>query len=202
MEKVLDIRKVKNQLRVKYRSIRENIIPDEKRIFDEHIYNRLIDFKYYKESKTVLCFVSKNIEIDTHRFLRKSLKDNKIVGVPACMDKKGNMAFFEITDFNDLIKGHFGLLEPNISRAKKIVNFENSICIIPGFAFDNNGYRIGFGKGYYDRFLQKYIGIKIGVCYNSCIANSLPHGRYDIKADFVITQKYNMTISKGAKNER
>ena len=66
------------------------------------------------------------------------------------------------------------------------MNFENGICIVPGVAFDKNNNRIGYGKGYYDRFLQNYKGSKIGLAYNKCICDEIETDKFDVKLDKII----------------
>lgn len=192
----VDIRQVKRELRAKYRGIRENLDPEEKRRWDEAIFCRLVNSPFYRSAKTLLCFVSTGIEVDTHALLRRAFADGKRVAVPKCLDRSGNMDFFVIRSMEDLKPALFGLLEPDEHTAPRLGDYRDSVCILPAFAFDADGYRIGFGKGYYDRFLQKYPGVKVGVCYNACIAPALPRGRFDVAADYVVTQKYTMTIKK------
>ena len=59
-----------------------------------------------------------------------------------------------------------------------------------GWGFDLDGYRLGYGKGYYDRFLSRYPGVTAGVCYTACLKTQLPHGRYDRRADILVTEKF------------
>ncbi len=201
MAKINDIREVKKELRAKYRGIRENMHPIEKHGYDLEIKNRLLSSSLYKDAKVLLCFVSTNLEIDTIAIIEQGFKDSKTVAVPKCTDEKGNMDFFIIESFDDLEKSTFSLLEPDIKKCKRLINYSDSIAILPGFAFDKDGYRIGFGKGYYDRFLNKYTGKKVAICYNKCIVSKLPRGKYDVAADYIITQKYILTTRKLNKRE-
>lgn len=191
-----DIRAEKNELRAKYKAIKENLSPEDKRKRDEYIFNKLTKCTHYQNAKTVLCFVSTDKEIDTHRVILHSLKQGKKVAVPKCTDRFGNMKFYLISSFADLEKGAYGILEPNIKKCTIFTDQIDSICIIPGFAFDAKGYRVGFGKGFYDRFLKEYSGIKLGICYNQCIVNKIPNGRYDIASDYIVTEKYIITCNK------
>ncbi|MEG0570568.1 MAG: 5-formyltetrahydrofolate cyclo-ligase [Oscillospiraceae bacterium] len=196
MERIIksDIREVKKALREKYKGIRANMKSSAKLVSDNEIYLKFINCDSYKNAKTIFTFVSTNIEVDTIKIIKQALLDKKVVAVPKCLDKNGKMAFYQITSFDDLSQQTYGLLEPNINTCKKISEYYDAVCIVPGFSFDPMGYRIGFGKGFYDRFLSEFVGIKIGICYNNCIDSKLPHGRYDIAVNYIITEKYTITV--------
>lgn len=185
-----DIRDYKNKLRNKYKSIRKSMSAEYKRKLDTAIFNRLISLKAYKQSDTVLTFVSTDIEVNTHNIINYSLEQGKKVAVPKCINGTRNMVFYLIESFDDLEVATFSVLEPKTDKCKVLDNFDNSICIVPGLAFDLNGYRLGYGKGYYDRFLGKYNGINIGICYCSCTLNKLIRGKFDRNVDILITDKY------------
>ena len=110
------------------------------------------------------------------------MKNGKKVAVPKC---EGNdIVFYYINSLEDLEEGSFGILEPKINEA--VNDFDSSICIIPGVAFDNDKNRIGYGRGFYDRFLENYAGIKIGLAYKECICDKIDVSENDIKMDKVI----------------
>jgi len=176
--------------------------PGKKRAEDAAIFARLVAAPFYRDAETVLCFVSTRPEVDTHAFLRQCLAEGKRVAVPKCLDEKGNMDFFLIQSFDELAPSSFGLLEPDPARAERLRGYGRSLCVLPAFAFDRDGFRIGFGKGYYDRFLQRYNGVKAGVCYSCCMAHSLPRGRYDAAADYIVTPKYILTVKKPGRDSR
>lgn len=188
--KVPDIRKYKNNLRLKYKSIRKNMPSTIKIKNDDSIFKKIVSLKMYKESDIILTFVSTKIEVNTLKLINYSLKIGKKVAVPKCIDGTRTMVFYLIKSLDDLEVATFSVLEPIVSRCQKLENFNNSICIVPGLAFDIKGYRLGYGKGYYDRFLSNYNGINIGICYCSCTLNNLINGRYDKKVDYLITEKY------------
>lgn len=185
-----DIRDYKNKLRNKYKDIRKNMSIDYKKKFDLSIFNKLISLEAYKNADTILTFVSTDIEVDTHRLINYSLENGKKVAVPKCIDGTRNMEFYIINSLNDLEVATFSVLEPKTQICEKLENFNNSICIIPGLAFDLEGYRLGYGKGYYDRFLGNYNGLKIGICYCSCTLNKLIRGKFDRNVDLLVTDKY------------
>ena len=94
-----------------------------------------------------------------------------------------------IDSLDDLEDGFFGVLEPDPQKAKKAETTEKSVCIVPAFLFDENGYRLGYGKGYYDRFLSKFEGKTVGICYDENIRNSLMHGKFDRPVGLIVTEK-------------
>ena len=95
------------------------------------------------------------------------------------------MDFYLVKNLNDLVNGKF-----NIMVSKSSVNdYCNSICITPGICFDKAFYRIGYGKGYYDRFFNTYNGIRIGLCYDDCLIDDAYHDSYDMPVDIIVTDK-------------
>ncbi len=79
-------------------------------------------------------------------------------------------------------------MEPDIEICEKVSDFRNSVCLVPGYSFDMLGYRLGYGKGYYDRFLKKFTIISIGLCYNNFLSNELPADDYDAAVNFIATE--------------
>ena len=188
---VTDIRQVKRGLRKKFREIRLAMDPQEKAAWDRRITANLLRSPRYRKAKRVLLFVSKPIEIDTHSLIRTALQQGKQVLLPRCLNEQGHMEFFAIQSWEDLVPGLYGLLEPEPERCPCIQTFRPpDFCLVPGFSFDAKGYRLGFGKGYYDRFLSRFSGVTAGACYHCCTTQSLPHGRYDRPVDYLFTERY------------
>ena len=170
----------KQSLRNKYKEIRKNIKDKEKQ--DGIIFNRITNLEEYKQNNLILIYVSLKDEVDTIKLIRYSFKQGKKVAVPKCEGE--DITFYYINSLKDLGQGKFGILDP---KTNEIVNdFANSICIIPGIAFDKQNNRIGYGKGFYDRFLKNYNGIKIGLTYKECICDKIDTDINDIKMDKVI----------------
>ena len=208
MERI-NIKEYKNNLRQRMRNFRDSLSSDIKLEKDNNVINNVLKLNAYKNAKIVLCYMSTPKEIETKDLIKKAWKDGKKVALPKCInnpikDKNdfkekalaNQLEFYFIKSFTDLKKQSFGLMEPDIDTCEKVVNFDESICIIPAFCFDSFGYRVGYGGGYYDRFLQKYIGAKIGVVYKECVLKKLKHGRYDIPTNYVVTDLYIRTIKR------
>lgn len=185
-----DIREYKSALRKKFRGKRESMTPETKAGFDEKILKNIVKLNQYKLNKTILTYVSTKIEVDTFGLIERAFRDNKRVAVPRCVDNSREMEFYYITSLEQLEPRTFGVLEPIKEKCELLTDYNNGLCIVPGLAFDFEGYRLGYGKGYYDRFLGKFKGDTVGICYSSCVKWRLTHGYYDKKAELLVTEKY------------
>lgn len=152
-------------------------------IKDDIIFNKLIDDEKFISARLVLTYVSFNDEVDTLNLIKYCLKIKKKLAVPKCIDNK--MVFYYINSLDDLKVGKYNILEP--ITTDKVIDFQYSICVTPGLAFDKFGYRLGYGKGYYDCFFINYEGFKIGLCYKKCLLKKLYTTNNDIKVDKIIT---------------
>lgn len=143
----------------------------------------LLKYPEFIEAKTVFCYVSAKGEAGTQDLIR-SLFGKKEVVVPCCTDKEGNMICVKINSFDELKEGFFGILEPKnpVEFPKDRIDF----AIVPALAFDKEGYRLGYGKGYYDRFLSDIDPFKLGVCAKEFYLEEVPHDEFDVKMDAVL----------------
>ena len=172
---------------------------DNKKDKDSKIAQNLIGLSCIKNAETVLCYVSLDGEISTDYLIETFLKDKK-VAVPFCIDNNGNMNFYLIDSLSLLKPGSFSVREPDINECEKLTDFTDSVIIVPALCFDKKGNRLGYGKGFYDRFLKKYPFISVGLCYNSLIVNDLPCNEYDIPVDIIVTETSVIEVKSGGKN--
>ena len=149
-----NIKELKKNLRLKYRNIRETMPPAKKGKMDARIRRHLFDLPEYHEESTVFVYISKSIEVDTFSIVKRALADGKQVASPRCVPGTYEMEFYYIRSLDDLEKGTFGVLEPKHQQCKLVTDLSHGFCIVPGLCFDAKGYRLGYGKGYYDRFLS------------------------------------------------
>lgn len=186
-----NIKEVKKNLRAQYRQYRERMNPVKKSQHDAAILSRFLSLREYENVRTVFTYVSKPIEVDTTMLIRSVLESGRKVAVPLCFPETCKMKFYEIHSLEELADGAYGVLEPVPQNSgPALESTENSLCIVPGFSFDSQGYRLGYGKGYYDRFLSNFKGTTVGFCYAGCVKLDLPHGFYDRPVDILITEKY------------
>lgn len=177
---------LKSDLRKSLIKKRKNI--DSKAARDLSIINNLEKLEEYKKARLVLFYAANEYEINIDFLFENSVKSGKLAAFPACRDNCGNMDFYYINTLNELKSGFFNIREPDTAVCKKVVDFSGSICIVPGISYDKRGYRLGYGKGYYDRFLQNYAYFSVGVCYNKLIVDELPADKFDIPVDLVVTE--------------
>lgn len=187
----MDIRVYKTELRSKYKALRRAMPPQVKAERDRRIASRLTELSLYKECKVLLTYVSTEIEVDTHEIIRRALADGKRVAVPKCIDGTRDMEFFFISSLSELKTQAFGVLEPVPERCERLTDTSGAVCLVPGLVFDLRGYRLGYGKGYYDRYLSAHPDMKrIGLCYCSCTVGRLVTGRFDVRSNKLVTDKY------------
>ena len=172
---------MKRVLRKKYLLIRDNI--EERNIKDKIIFNKVINHERIKNAQLILIYVSFNREVDTINLINYFLSHNYLLGVPKI--ENNIMNFYYINSLDDLTKGYFNILEPNTNKMVK--NFDNSVCITPGICFSHDGYRIGYGKGFYDKFFSTYDVYAVGLCYKECLINNIPYDEYDKRVNDIIT---------------
>ena len=185
-----DIREYKKVLRSKYKAVRDGFSPAVRAGMDEQILLNITKTRQYRDCEVLMTYVSIGSEVDTKKLILTALADGKKTAVPYCIANTRNMDFYIINSLEELKKRSFDVPEPNVQIHEKLEVFSGSLCILPGLAFDKKGYRLGYGGGYYDRFLSKgYNGETAGICYSGCFIDEIKHGRYDVPCDFIITEK-------------
>lgn len=146
------------------------------------IINNLLKSDLYKNASSIFVYVSKNKEVDTRDFIEKALADGKKIYVPKI--KSREIIAVKLNDISELEAGRFDI--PTSMSEDSITNPDLTIC--PGLSFDDDKNRLGFGGGYYDRFLAKNQGIKIGLMISEFASSKIPTDSWDIKMDYVITE--------------
>ncbi|MCI6824596.1 MAG: 5-formyltetrahydrofolate cyclo-ligase [Ruminococcus bromii] len=185
-----NIKERKRELRAYYKKLRAECPQDIKQDLDKELTQKFLLLDEYKNCDTLFAFVSMPIECDTSKIIDNALLDNKRVALPKCKNKSGIMDFYFINSKDDLKKGMYSIFEPDSDKCKLVTDFSHGLCLVPGLCFDFQGYRLGFGKGYYDRFLNDFGGTSVGICYSRYVEKSLPHGIFDKYTDILVTEKF------------
>ena len=187
----------KNELRAKYMELRKAIPQDRKREADSAICRRVAASVSFRFAETVMLYSALPTEIDMSELARLALSQGKRVVFPRCIPDTPLMNFHEVTDLSALQSGSFSIMEPRESAPIWTpMPADKAICIIPGVIFDRDGHRVGYGKGYYDRYLSDKNIQRIGVIYDDFVLRSLPHGRYDLAVDLIVTEKRLLSVIK------
>ncbi|HAR62153.1 MAG TPA: 5-formyltetrahydrofolate cyclo-ligase [Candidatus Margulisbacteria bacterium] len=166
---------------------RKNLYPEEVTILSTQIQNNLLKIEAINTSKTIFTYISCKNEVDTIALIKSWLPE-KIIYVPYIIDANhSQMVPSKISSLKDIVTHTYGIPATQNLNADSINDIQ--ITIVPGIAFDKQGHRVGFGKGFYDRILHNYHGIKIGLAYSFQIVDQLKSGSHDIPMDFIVTEK-------------
>lgn len=177
----------KDELRNLMRAKRRALSYYDVKISSESIAEKLYSLPCFAKADTIMVYLSAFKEPDTTALIEYIFSHNKKCVVPVSHTDTFTITPSYITSISDLQKGAYGILEPYSVDIADIKNID--IALIPGLAFDSSGNRTGFGKGYYDRFLSEFRGIKIGICYDFQIQQCIPTDAHDIKMNFIVTEK-------------
>ena len=139
----------------------------------------------YSNSRRILAYADYNHEVMTKYIIEAAWNDGKEVAVPKVVGQ--DMVFYKLTDFAQLEKGYFGIPEP---ARGEIVQWEEALMIMPGVAFDRQNHRVGYGGGFYDRFLEKHPYItRVAVAFEFQMMSEVPVEPTDISPEIIVTEK-------------
>ncbi len=174
----------KQLLRPKMANLRRTLDASGRHRANIVISKKLLAMPEVLRARTICCYVSTPEEVDTKEIITHFLAQGKQVVVPKA---EGNrLVLYQITALEDLVKGAFGILEP--ATTQQVTVSAVDVFIVPGFAFDQKGHRLGWGKGYYDRLLADVAAFKIGLAYSFQLVSRLETRVYDIPMDTVVTE--------------
>lgn len=176
----------KRFLRKKFRDIRYNMDPIRKKMIDYTIYSSFLNSSLFADAQTIFIYVSVNDEVETYEIIKKSLEFGKDVYVPFISDSyKREMKAVRIYDTKDLVKGEFKI--PTSYRKEFIENPD--LTVVPGLGFDRSKNRLGYGGGYYDRFLNENQTTSVGLFASDFEVEEIDTDEFDQKLDYIITEK-------------
>lgn len=170
----------KKEIRKEMLLKRQNIEKrDEKNL---RILKRLTSCDFFKNVRRVMVYISYRGEVDTKALIEEMISMGKSICAPVCVDKE-TMIAREFSDFSELKSGAYGIPEPKGKEVKDI-----DLVIVPGVAFSGECFRIGYGAGYYDRFLEKTKAVTCGLFFEEQRCDFLPDS-HDKKLDYIITEE-------------
>ena len=201
--------KTKKQLRTEILSIRKNLTPEEQLVKSHSIASKLVECTEFQQADKILLYAANKSEVNTTEIHEEARRLGKSIYYPKV---EGNeMEFYYVQDLTELQEGFRGIREPIASNETRIsIDPNDKICIImPGAVFDNDGNRIGYGGGYYDKYLQKLNFnpsenktnlydttiarkqiVSIAICYECQIVRTgiIPVEEFDVKYNLLITE--------------
>ena len=185
------IKKQKDDIREEYRERRQAMTSEEKSRRDAALCaaaENLVSFRY---AEYVLLYAATAEEIDVSRIAEAAMARGKKVLFPRCDRKTHTMSYHIVNSLDELIPDESGNLEP--PEDAPVYDAQNetagAVCFVPGLVYDRAGYRLGYGKGFYDRYLSGFSGCTIGVVYSDYILAEVPRGRFDVSVDILLTEK-------------
>ncbi|WBW49513.1 5-formyltetrahydrofolate cyclo-ligase [Peptoniphilus equinus] len=179
----------KSELRKDFLKQREHL--DDVAIHEtsSRVLEHLIDSEIYEKANHLFTFVSYRKEVDTHSIIKHALKDGKNIYVPVVNRDTFTMGASKLEDFSDLRPNYMGILEPSENKVQLVDPEILDLIITPGLAFSKDGYRIGYGGGFYDKFFATLAShpLRIGIGYPYMLVDTLPHDDYDEKLDLFLS---------------
>lgn len=182
----------KEDIRKEMIHIRNKMTEGQVNSLSQKIISTLTKLPIFKNSQNIMLYLSFGNEVDTFRLIDYCKELGKSVTVPFCINAGKKIIPTEIKSVeDDLVKSSFGYLEPKKEIVKPVSTENIDLIILPGLAFDRGCYRLGFGAGYYDRFLARlnFTVPTIGLVYDFQMIELMPVEDHDIPVDYVITDK-------------
>ena len=178
----------KHQIRAYYRKARAALSAEARELMDITICANLSELPIIKDADKVLVFYPVKNEPDIRKFINALYAMRKRVAFPVSNSNDCTLTFKYVGDLAEMVMGTYNIPEPS-ADAPIVKDFSNCVCIVPALVFDRYGYRIGYGKGYYDRFLKDFQGTSIGIAYSDFVADTLPYEPTDMTVDMIITER-------------
>ncbi|KMT23093.1 5-formyltetrahydrofolate cyclo-ligase [Clostridium cylindrosporum] len=178
---------MKKELRkelIKNRTSMENVEVEK---LSALINSYIMEWDKYKEAKAIMSYYSFRNEVLTDELINHSFDEGKTVVLPKSIKEGSKILPCIIKSLSELKKENYGIMEPPTDNL--LDRDELDIVFVPGVGFDKRGFRIGYGAGYYDRFLNDYKGIKVGVCFELQMVEYAYNDEHDIAMDYIITEK-------------
>lgn len=189
----------KTILRRHFAALRDGLPPNGRASAEAAIRDKLFSLPVWENAPLICGYMSMRSEPDMMPIWKRTIAEGKTYALPVTVTgaREGQMIFRHLSGFrpDTLISARFGLFEPSEEcSALTLRDFEGALILVPGLAFDDRGFRIGYGGGYYDRFLaeltQAHIPFTaVGLAFAACRPTNLPRESHDIPVDYVIDER-------------
>ena len=157
-------------------------------MMDNTLRQTVLSLPEFGACRRLLCYAPTRGEIDLLPLAEQALALGKEVAFPISHPEDCTLTFHTVKNLDELTAGVYGILEPP-ADAPQLKNSTDALCLVPALSFDREGYRLGYGKGYYDRFLATFRGSCVGLVYSVCLWDRLPRNDTDRAVQRIFTEK-------------
>lgn len=182
----------KSEIRKRILEVRKGLTDEEVALKSEAIVQKVIKTPEYQEADNILLYADYCREVMTRGIFEDALLHRKRIYFPRVDSLTNTMEFYQVISIRQLVRGYMDILEPkgDIRSRYQFQPREDTLAVLPGVAFDTSGYRIGYGKGFYDRFLANRRQIStMALAYSCQIIDEIPRDEHDIKMDKIVTEE-------------
>ncbi|WLR49791.1 5-formyltetrahydrofolate cyclo-ligase [Bacillus tianshenii] len=179
----------KKQFRRRMKQRLNQITVETHKVWSQCITEKLVDHPFYKDANTIGITVPMPSEVNTWSIIEHAWKAGKGVAVPKCIPSERKMNFHLFTSSSQLEEAYAGLYEPISHETERVDKNDIDLLVVPGLCFDERGYRLGFGGGYYDRFLEGYQNRTAALAFEIQVLTYIPTEQYDLAVETLITNK-------------
>ncbi|MFC3882916.1 5-formyltetrahydrofolate cyclo-ligase [Bacillus songklensis] len=180
---------IKASIRNEVKESLQQLTSETHKTWSDEIANTLFETNWWQESTVIALTISRGKEVSTTSIIQKAWESGKTVVVPKCDPKDYSMKFYKITSFSQLETVYFGLKEPIVSKTVYYDARDIDLIVVPGVVFAKDGYRIGYGGGYYDRYLVHFHGKKIALAFSIQLQQEVPFEQHDIPVEAIVTNE-------------
>jgi len=186
----IDVAAEKERLRRRILLLREQQTPSEVETKSLKITETLTQLPEYQKARVIASYVDKGNEVQTRPLIRKALASRKNVLVPIVNKERRSLDFSEIKSLDELVPGAFDIPEPKPDH-RRLTDMEAiELVLVPGIAWDFDGYRVGWGKGYFDTVLKRLPekSLAVGLAFDLQVVDRVPRAQFDLPVDMVVTE--------------
>lgn len=175
-------------LRRRFLALRYELNPNDRKRWDERLLRLLTECEAYRRCRILLAYYPIRGEIDVLPMVRRAYADGKLVAFPVSNPTDHTLIFRGVSSLAELSDGTYRIPEPP-SHLSPVCTFTEALCLVPALSFAPNGFRLGYGGGFYDRFLAEFDGCSVGLTYEVLVSRSLPHHINDRPVQLIFTEK-------------
>ncbi|MYL47957.1 5-formyltetrahydrofolate cyclo-ligase [Halobacillus litoralis] len=178
----------KNELRFKGKKILQEISVKERLQIEAKMHESLFESAIWKNASVVGITLSQTHEWSTEPIIEEGWRAGKKMVVPKCIPENRQMKFYHLEKYDQLERVYFGLREPKPEESALVKKNDIDLLVVPGLLFDEKGYRIGYGGGYFDRFIEGYRGKTLMIASVRQKYSPLPYEEFDQRVEYVLTE--------------